>query len=72
MIAMPRFGSHYTREPQPFGVHRLFHHISGLLLSINFAVVSNDGRIEKINRIISRVVQMKKFLLPPWRRIFAG
>src|SRR5262245_4466018 len=71
MIAVSGLRANDASQPQAFLQHRAFHHISGLLLSIVFAVVSDNGRVEQVHRVVCRVVKMKELLLPAWRRALA-
>ena len=64
MVAVRRLRAHDAHQAHALGRHGALHHVAGLLLRIDLAVVFDGGDVVEVDGVIGGVVEVPQFLLP--------
>ena len=62
----------HADEAQAFVGHGALHHVAGLLLRVDLAVIFDGGQVEEIGGVVDGVVVVPELLLPGGRSAVAG
>ena len=63
MVAVWSLRTHHANHPHALLRRGLLHHVGGLLLRIDFAVVGHRRSVEEVDGIVRGVVQVIELLL---------